>query len=328
MKKVLIVDDETIIRFTLRSSINWEKYGFYVAKDCNSGKSALEYMEKEKVDLIITDMKMPSMSGLELIKKVSYMEEPPISIVLSGYNEFELVREAFKLGAYDYILKSNLNSENIEKILLNINESDKNYRKSKNTNNTKFELEQEYYAVVLFDVDDFLIQASRFADDLVSNMEKPMVEIAMQVIRVNNKVAFKSINPARYVMYYKVASREDETYKTSLLSLVKQIQSMWEDYINISVSAGISSPVYYNVLNDEYTENQLLLRIGVLKGKKSITCGFEYMALAKASEDKINEYESLINLVYSVYDVRLENEKQKFLDILNKMDMDNEKMKF
>lgn len=72
------------------------------------------------VDLLITDMKMPIMDGITLIKQVNQMEQVPVILALSGYDDFMLVREAFRLGALDYLLKSDINeimlSSHLERI--------------------------------------------------------------------------------------------------------------------------------------------------------------------------------------------------------------------
>lgn len=117
MIKVLIVDDEVLMRVTLRSIIEWEKYGFEIVADCNSGYQALEYMENYAVDLLITDVKMPGISGLELLKRLVEENRAPVTIILSGYNEFDLVREAFRLGAVDYLIKGEMNEKSLLQIL-------------------------------------------------------------------------------------------------------------------------------------------------------------------------------------------------------------------
>lgn len=117
MIKVLIVDDEVLMRVTLRSMIEWEKYGFEIVADCTSGYQALEYMENHTVDLLVTDVKMPGISGLELLKRLAEENRAPVTIILSGYNEFDLVREAFRLGAADYLIKGEMNEKSLLQVL-------------------------------------------------------------------------------------------------------------------------------------------------------------------------------------------------------------------
>ena len=115
MRKVLIVDDDTIIRITLRSLINWEEMGFQI-------EAALAYLKDHTVDLIISDMKMPVLDGIGLLEAVSRFEVMPKVLVLSGYDDFKLVRDAFRLGACDYLLKADLNGELLKNMLKGLSE--------------------------------------------------------------------------------------------------------------------------------------------------------------------------------------------------------------
>ena len=98
MIRTMIVDDEALIHVTLRSMIDWESRGYTVVCDCSSGAQALEYLRDFPVDLLITDIKMPGMSGLELLRRLRESAYVPVTVALSGYDEFDLVREGFRLG--------------------------------------------------------------------------------------------------------------------------------------------------------------------------------------------------------------------------------------
>jgi two-component system, response regulator YesN len=115
---VMIVDDEPIIRFGLKSSINWEDKNLHLIGDFSNGKQALEAMESTgHVDILITDIKMPVMDGITLMKKALQMN-PKLKVVLvSSYNEFEYVREGLTHGAVDYILKQTLEPDQFSKTI-------------------------------------------------------------------------------------------------------------------------------------------------------------------------------------------------------------------
>lgn len=100
MIRTLIVDDETLVRATLRTLVDWEALGYTIVQDCSDGGQALEYLKRNPVDVMFTDMKMPNVGGIELLRGLKESRAAPVSIALSGYDEFELVREAFRLGAY------------------------------------------------------------------------------------------------------------------------------------------------------------------------------------------------------------------------------------
>lgn len=122
MIRTLIVDDDSLIHVTLRSLIDWESCGYVVVQDCAGGNQALSYLMERPVDLLITDIKMPGMDGLELMRQLRQSRSMPVTVVLSGYDEFELVREAFRLGAYDYLLKGNISRTSLTRLLSGLRE--------------------------------------------------------------------------------------------------------------------------------------------------------------------------------------------------------------
>ncbi len=122
MYKVLIVDDEMLVRMGLKSSIEWEKYGFEIINEASNGQKAMELIEKNTPDILITDIKMPIMDGITLIEQAIKRFPHIKALVLSNYNDFDLVREAMKKGALDYLLKVTIDSEQLLKSLNYITE--------------------------------------------------------------------------------------------------------------------------------------------------------------------------------------------------------------
>lgn len=105
MLKVFLVEDEVIIRNGIKNSIPWEKEGFEFVGQASDGELAYPLIKKEKPDILITDIKMPFMDGLELSRIVK-KEMPQIKIlILSGYNEFDYAKTAINIGVTDYLLK-------------------------------------------------------------------------------------------------------------------------------------------------------------------------------------------------------------------------------
>lgn len=113
MYTVLIVDDEPVLRMGLSKMISWEEEGFKIIGSVMNGKSALAFLEENPVDLVITDMKMPIMDGLELVQTLQKRKFPGCYLVLTNYSDFDLARESFRGGAVDYILKATLNAEEL-----------------------------------------------------------------------------------------------------------------------------------------------------------------------------------------------------------------------
>lgn len=103
--KVFLVEDEMVIRRGIKNSIDWEKEGQIFCGEASDGELAYPMIIKEKPDILITDIRMPFMDGLELCKLVK-KELPNIKIlILSGYDEFDYAKEAIRLGVTEYLLK-------------------------------------------------------------------------------------------------------------------------------------------------------------------------------------------------------------------------------
>lgn len=117
MKKVMLVEDEDLILQGIRNIIDWDKLGLEVVHMARNGVQAFEMWEKEPVDIIVTDLNMPEMGGLELLKKIRNIEERVRFIILTGYDEFEYAREAIRLEVDNYILKP-IDEEELEKQLI------------------------------------------------------------------------------------------------------------------------------------------------------------------------------------------------------------------
>lgn len=113
MFNVLLVDDEPIVKVALRTMIAWDDLGFPICGTASDGVEALALVESLQPDIIITDLKMPNMDGLQLIKELNNNNYAGKVIVASNFGDYELVREALLLGAVDYILKITIQTENL-----------------------------------------------------------------------------------------------------------------------------------------------------------------------------------------------------------------------
>ncbi len=105
MYKLIIADDERRIRQGLRNIVDWESLGFQVIDVFADGQEVIEYLEFAIPDVILTDIKMNRISGMEVARYVSEHRLPCKVVLISGYQEFELARQAVKYGVEDYLLK-------------------------------------------------------------------------------------------------------------------------------------------------------------------------------------------------------------------------------
>lgn len=118
MFRVMIVDDEMWLRKGLIASFSWEQYGFCIGAEASNGLEALEFINKELFHLLLVDIKMPYMDGLELMRKLNLRGcEIPLVIAVTGYDDFHFARQCIRLGAFDYILKPVETDELLEVML-------------------------------------------------------------------------------------------------------------------------------------------------------------------------------------------------------------------
>jgi|HigsolmetaAR203D_1030402.scaffolds.fasta_scaffold01514_12 two-component system response regulator YesN len=117
MYNAMIVEDDVMYRYALRTSVEWEKEGFRLCGEAINGKHALDRLHECHPDLIITDINMPEMNGLDLIAALRQLNPDLYIVVLSSYDDFPFVRQALKSGAKDYFLKHETEPSEIVRIL-------------------------------------------------------------------------------------------------------------------------------------------------------------------------------------------------------------------
>lgn len=105
MYRVLLVEDEEIELETLRDYIDWKKNGISRVFTARNGRRALECLEENMADIVITDIQMPGMSGIELAETIVRRGYPCKIVFLTGYDDFSYIHSAFQVNAVDYLLK-------------------------------------------------------------------------------------------------------------------------------------------------------------------------------------------------------------------------------
>lgn len=105
MYRILLVDDEALIREGVSENVKWEKYGYELVGSCENGREALAFIEKNPVDVVLTDICMPYLDGIQLSEKLSESYPDIKIIILSGYDEFEYAKKAIRYGVKEYLLK-------------------------------------------------------------------------------------------------------------------------------------------------------------------------------------------------------------------------------
>jgi two-component system response regulator YesN len=118
--KVMIVDDEPLVRLVMYQMIVWKERDMEIVAEADDGVEALDILQaRNDIDILLVDIQMPKMNGIELLGAMQSLDamKKPISIILSSYSDYRYVREAFLLGAFDYIVKSDMDEEHILTVL-------------------------------------------------------------------------------------------------------------------------------------------------------------------------------------------------------------------
>lgn len=218
MYKVLLVDDEDLIREAISKKLNWESMGYTLEGLCKNGKEAIEFIDKNPIDLLITDICMPYVDGLELSKYV-YEEHPDVKIIiLSGYNDFDYAKNAMKYRVLEYILKPVTFSE-LSEILINLKE---NFKEEEVKQASMDKLKDEYKK-------NIPILRVRYLNQLVQGQQKESEEEEL-------RKRLKAFDINIYGNYYKVAVVEEEA----------------EEFIsnNNGLKADLPAFIIYNIIEE------------------------------------------------------------------------------
>ncbi|MEK3748601.1 response regulator [Paenibacillus sp. FSL E2-8871] len=288
--RILIVDDEKIVRIALSTLIKWDEYGFKLMGAVADGYKALEVIETESIDIVIMDLVMPNMDGLELIRTLNERKFTGKFVVLSNYDDYAYVREAMKLGAEDYMLKLTLKPDELIVLLTKISEQLLTERELKEQdihmkiklNETQLQQRNSIWRELLLDQEQdmvYLLQETqkygipfdRLAGNLIMIRIDDYVE-ALSNGKINNKrlLSFSIANIVKetvsdhfafdfiemesnqyIVIVYEQSGYSDEP---SWLLLMNNLVQMLKLYLNLSVSITLSDAfVGLKQLREQYT---------------------------------------------------------------------------
>lgn len=192
MVKVFLAEDEFLIRNGIKNSIEWEKEGYQFVGEASDGELALPLILKEKPDILITDIRMPFMSGLELSSLVK-KELPDIKIViLSGYDDFEYAKDAVNIGVARYLLKP-VSSARLMEILEEISGQVLQEQKERELKNEYLREMRENEELKKMKFFGDLVSGNISIADAISKGRSFNVNLSAQVYNI---ILFKINNPA------------------------------------------------------------------------------------------------------------------------------------
>lgn len=262
MYKMLLVEDEPIVRLALKSIVDWEKYGFDEVLESSNGRKALEIIKaKGNIDVVITDINMPIMNGIELIEESRRLNIDAQFLVLSAYSDYSLVRSAFKLGINDYILKTEMDPEKIIKLVLGALEGRKKIKEDKSLKLDKDELLRRLlsgdfnmddlkkgelrlkygnYISCSMLIDSFNLVKKRYENDDLKELMTSIKNAVSQVLESVNNGEILVISPEEYGIFFAFDNTSFDDLNEKLTDIINKIRYALKNYLNIEVTIGIS----------------------------------------------------------------------------------------
>jgi two-component system response regulator YesN len=262
MYKMLLVDDEPIVRLALKSLVDWNDYGFDEVLEAPNGKKALEIIKNiGDIDIVITDINMPIMNGIELIEKSRSLGIDTEFLVLSAYDDYSLVRSAFKLGINDYILKTEMEPDKILKMVVAALEGkkrdkgNKNYSVDRNElvrklivgDLTKNELDrsvlrlkEENYICCSLLIDSFKIVEKRYEDNDLKELMISVKNAVSQILEAMGMGEIITLAPEEYGVILAFDTASMNCLNERLSDILNKIRYAISNFLNIEVTIGIS----------------------------------------------------------------------------------------
>ena len=272
MYSILLVDDEEAVRGSIRKLTPWKECGFYVISEASNGLEALSVLSENIPDVIITDIKMPYMDGIEFIKEVRARYSSSVQIIiLSGYDEFTYAQTALKLDVAEYVLKP-VSVEAMKEVLSRAKERiDADVARVTDIQMLEsfyadaFEVYKEKFLVSLInptrpiDEERILLKAKEYSISLIGSMfciavaelsdetlsSVMMEEIISEGLNENNDaLSFQYENQAVLIFSSQLSDRSDSTFSTQVSRILALLQSRLIHYFSKPCNIGIGEIVH------------------------------------------------------------------------------------
>jgi len=281
MIKVMIVEDVDIIREDVKRLINWQEHGFQVIAEARNGEMGLEMFKKHKPDIVVTDIRMPVMTGLEMIQEIQKTDRETQFILLTDYGEFEYAKKAMYLDVHSYLLKYELDDDillcELEKVRAIV-------EKQRNINRiTKSEYIKDWLIHGKQQTDDpqsffgwyghcslIVIEAKGF-DRKMSELYNSLRE---QLNSESQSYEFEYIEmtPQEHVVFLKVSESMSQLKSMNYIrAFISQLQKLIRGTCEVETAAAVGSYIYGSGdIADAYRKTKKLLQQKVFYPKSCI----------------------------------------------------------
>ena len=352
MYRVLLVDDEVLIREAIQENIKWGQLGFELAGACKDGREAMEEIRKNPPDLLLTDIYMPYIDGMELTKFV-YENYPDTKVVIiSGYDEFEYAKQAVKYQVVEYVLKpvtafeltetlmkikesldeENLQSQNIKKIrgaymsnlpvlkgrFLNSLLLGKRLKEEIRDKMEEFgiSLEGRAFTTVMIEGDDLSAFTDNYPEEKNDLALFAIFNVTDELVNsFGNGVAFQNVED-KTIIILAGASESDLEERTA--KICKTVKETIYRLLKLEVTLGVGNTVgTISRLSEAFSGTKMALEYRFLAGGGQVLYAKELRNLSKPGNVNINEWADRIVLaVKSNHEPELRGEVLDFVKAL------------
>lgn len=259
MLKVFLVEDEIVMREGIKNNVAWEAEGFSFVGEASDGELAYPMIQELKPDIVITDIKMPFMDGLELSRLVKKELPDTKIIVLSGYNDFDYAKQAISIGITDYLLKPISSAKLIEAVKEVAKQIEKERTK-------RGELTHYHQQIAEYEQ----LERQRFFTDLMFNrMSMPEILDRGKKLEIDLTARFYQV-----VLYKVMQAEENFAYSQELVELNDELWEMFEEQEHIyAFERGIEG--WALLLKADAQEEAQELLMDTVAALSSVTQGYD-----------------------------------------------------
>lgn len=303
MYKILVVDDEKLIRNGIISKIKYHKFSFDEILQSHDGIDAVEKIKNNHIDIVIADIRMPGLNGLEMIKLAKTIKPEIKFIVISGYAEFEYAKQAINIGAIGYILKPIGDNELVDMLnkaiyqldkennLLEISSRNSELKKYCQTIECEQRLNQIFHQIKVTkssipdekiiaipeEFDCFLsiihIDHASYTTSLFNERDTELMKFAIINILDEYMDQYKKIiannNKNKNQLFMLIIYPAKDVSNAEINNLLSKIHHVLKCYLEISITIGISQPSE-SVSNNLYTQAKQALDMRIIYGNDKI----------------------------------------------------------
>ncbi len=280
MTKLLIVEDEPLVQIGIRSMLNWTELGIEICGIAKDGVQGLEFIEKYGPKIVITDIKMPRMNGLELMKACrERFGKLPAFLILTSYEEFQFLKEAMKYQVIEYLIKLELNQEDLTaaikkalqsveeteegnpnltvstvmvtqpfydkffiKLLFNLFENEKQERIQANELNLEFNASS--YAVSHCEIVEYTPMWKSPDKNRLLSLYSSTIQMIQKIAKKYITCYAASLDTKHFSIIFCLDEAQGKNYKEIISEVLDKTCSMVHNYFNVTILSSIGSPCH------------------------------------------------------------------------------------